>query len=125
MRPIHILAALLLALALGCFRTHGDRPDDHTDLGPADRDLGRPSRDSGTPSLDAFVDCPPDLGPPIPEIRITAEEADCVGLTHSDCASCHQRDDGWVLRPMGAPSPPIGPTDPIDISLCIPDCRFD
>ena len=102
-------------LAVGCFNSHDDRPSEERDLGAA--------RDSAV-GLDASTDCLPYPGPPTPEIRITAEEAECVGITAPECAGCHTRPEGWVLRPMdGSPSLDIDFGDAV--AECIPDCRFD
>ena len=124
MRPIQTLAILTLTLSLGCFSAHDDSPPDDDTDSTSERDLGS-TRDGG--GVDAFVACPPYPGPPTPEIRISAEEADCVGVTAADCAGCHARDEGWVLRPTdGGGLPPLGGIDFAEaVAECIPDCRFD
>lgn len=115
------LSALAVSAVGGCFTSHDDSPSDDG------RDMRVGDRDGGPLPVDAFVDdCPPFPGPPTPEIRISADEAECVGVTAPDCASCHTRPEGWVLRPAADGAPPIGGIDFSEIvAECIPDCRFD
>jgi hypothetical protein len=62
---------------------------------------------------DAAPDAPADRdSATIPEewVPLTPAQAECFGLTHPDCASCHVAPgtDVWVLRPGFAPPPPGG-----------------
>ncbi len=102
-----LLVALAPLLLIGCFDHHSDGPAPGVDSGPRDAglDAGRPDLfpDSGLPDAGG---CFFDRGD---EYRLLFEEAECIGLTDPTCADCHQRPDGWVLRPRadGTPPPPF------------------
>ena len=72
--------------------------------------------------------CLPELGPPTGEVRLSEEEAECMGLTVPECASCHQNaNNHWLLRPKDTPRPPNEDVEAMGhLAIeCLDPCRFE
>lgn len=99
-RFVRLTTVLFAMLSAGCALDHS--LDDRSSIADAPTDVG----------------CITPLGP---EGWVPAETGDCLGIGVRECAGCHTRDGGYVLRPAGASPPPgvvMTPPAPGTCGLC-------
>ncbi|MBN8610512.1 MAG: hypothetical protein J0L92_08010 [Deltaproteobacteria bacterium] len=113
-----LLAALFVGslVPLACSATHGleAEPPDGVDASDAfARDASVLMRPDAWTSLDA---CVTPLGP---ARWVPASNGECLGLAEPGCVTCHARDGGFDIRPIGtAPPPSVTPLAPGACGLC-------